>query len=153
MTTVDPTLLQRVILPRSGDPMSVRALYMDERTGLRLGTPPPLPGGKVPKVDLVGSAVSTRRLRAVSRTSAVVPEQSEVSFAAYFNAFAAGYWRHWSALTAVRLHLQLRGTGRVDVYRANADGSPIFVRGVVLERAGEHTVDLELDPRRFEEGG
>ena len=31
-----------------------------------------------------------------------------MSFAAYFNAFAAGYWRHWSALTAVRLHLQLR---------------------------------------------
>ena len=71
-----------------------------------------------------------------------MPEQSEVSFAAYFNAFAAGYWRHWSALTAVRLHLQLRGTGRVDVYRTKADGSPIFVRGVVLERAGEHTVDL-----------
>ena len=47
MTTADPTLLQRVILPRSGDPMSVRALYMDERTGLALATVPALPGATV----------------------------------------------------------------------------------------------------------
>ena len=38
------TLLQRVILPRSGDPMSVRALYMDERTGIALATVPAAPG-------------------------------------------------------------------------------------------------------------
>src|SRR5919109_379815 len=34
------SLLQRVILPRSGDPMSVRSLYMDERNALRLTTVP-----------------------------------------------------------------------------------------------------------------
>jgi galactofuranosylgalactofuranosylrhamnosyl-N-acetylglucosaminyl-diphospho-decaprenol beta-1,5/1,6-galactofuranosyltransferase len=34
------TLLQRVILPRPGDPMTVRALYMDEGTGLRMATVP-----------------------------------------------------------------------------------------------------------------
>ena len=128
------TLLQRVILPRAGDPMAVRALYVDEHTGIRLATVPAPPGYPPRKdVPLTGIATTGRRLRVLSRTSAVVPEQSEVSFAAYFNAFAAGYWRHWSALTAVRLHLQLRGTGRVDVYRTKADGSPIFVRGVVLD--------------------
>ncbi|HEX3257711.1 MAG TPA: glycosyltransferase family 2 protein, partial [Pseudonocardia sp.] len=148
------TLLQRVILPRAGEPMAVRALYVDEHTGIRLATVPAPPGYPPRKdVPLTGIATTGRRLRVLSRTSAVVPEQSEVSFAAYFNAFAAGYWRHWSVLTAVRLHLQLRGTGRVDVYRTKADGSPIYVRGVVLDRAGEHTVDLELDLRPFEDGG
>ena len=148
------TLLQRVILPRAGDPMAVRALYVDEHTGIRLATVP-APPGFPPREDtpLAGIATTGRRLRVLSRTSAVVPEQSEVSFAAYFNAFAAGYWRHWSTLTAVRLRLTLRGAGRVDVYRTKADGSPIHVRGVALERAGEHNVDLELDLRPFEDGG
>src|SRR5690349_7503129 len=83
-------LLQRVILPRTGDPMSVRALYLDERTGIRLTTVPDVAGRAEPpkRVSLAGSGVSVRRLRATSRTSAVVPEQSEVSFGAYFNAFA-----------------------------------------------------------------
>ena len=153
-TATTATLLQRVILPRAGDPMAVRALYLDEHTGIRLATVPALPG--MPprqEMPLAGIASTGRRLRVLSRISAVVPEQSEVSFAAYFNAFAAGYWRHWSTLTAVRLRLTLRGSGRVDVYRTKADGSPIYVRGVVLERPGEHAVDLELDLRPFEDGG
>ncbi|WP_219416613.1 glycosyltransferase [Pseudonocardia nigra] len=147
-------LLQRVILPRSGDPMSVRSLYMDEGTGIRLNTvPAPIGAPPAPSVSLTGSAVSSRRLRATSRTSAVLPEQSEVSFGAYFNAFAAGYWRHWSRLTEVHLRLTLEGSGRVDVYRTKADGSPIFVRGVVLAAPGRQDLDLDLDLRPFEDGG
>ena len=116
MTTADSTLLQRVILPRSGDPMSVRALYMDERTGLALTTVPQLPGAPVhDPVHLEGSADTGRRLRVTSRTSAGLPEQSEVSFGAYFNAFAAGYWRRWSRLTEV--HLRLLGAEGVKVMR------------------------------------
>src|SRR4029078_10188795 len=42
---------------------------------------------------------------------------------------------------------------RVHVSRTNADCSPIYVRGVVLQRATKHTVDLELDLRPFEDGG
>ena len=154
MTTVDPTLLQRVILPRSGDPMSVRALYMDERTGLALATVPPSPGVVVHSpVHLEGAAVTGRRLRVTSRTSAALPEQSEVSFGAYFNAFAAGYWRHWTPLTEIRLKLRLEGSGRVDVYRSKAEGARIHERGVVLGTRGVHEVDIALDLRPFEDGG
>jgi galactofuranosylgalactofuranosylrhamnosyl-N-acetylglucosaminyl-diphospho-decaprenol beta-1,5/1,6-galactofuranosyltransferase len=148
------TLLQRVILPRAGDPMTVRALYIDERTGLHLATTPLVPGATVThRVHLSGSAVTGRRLRVTSRTSACVPEQSEVSFAAYFNAFAAGYWRHWTPLTEVRLRMRLEGTGRVDVYRSKADGSQIHVCGEVLDDPGRHDVDIALDLRPFEDGG
>ena len=148
------SLLQRVILPRSGDPMSVRSLYMDERTGIRLTTvPAPVGAPPAPRLDLVGSSMSARRLRATSRTSAVVPEQSEVSFGAYFNAFAAGYWRRWTRLTEVHLRLTLEGAGRIDVYRTKADGSQIFERGEVLPGPGRHELDMRLDLRPFEDGG
>ncbi|MDN5747518.1 MAG: glycosyltransferase, partial [Pseudonocardia sp.] len=132
--------------------MSVRALYLDERTGIRLNTPPPLPGAApLREVSLIGTAATARRLRVTSRTSALVPEQSEVSFGAYFNAFAAGYWRHWSALTEVHLRLTLSGSGRVDVYRTKADGAQIFVGGEVVD--GHLDLDMPLDLRPFEDGG
>ena len=154
MSTADSTLLQRVILPRAGDPMSVRALYMDERTGLGPRHRPAVPGAVVQNpVHLEGAAVTGRRLRVTSRTSASLPEQSEVSFGAYFNAFAAGYWRHWTPLTEVRLKLRLEGSGRVDVYRSKAEGAKIHERGVVLGTRGVHEVDIALDLRPFEDGG
>lgn len=154
MTNDGSTLLQRVLLPRSGDPMSVRALYVDERTGLALTTVPTVPGIPVKSpVYLEGSAVTGRRLRVTSRTSACVPAQSEASFGAYFNAFAAGYWRRFTALTEIRLRLRLEGSGRVDVYRTKADGARIHERGVVLRDRGEHDLDVALDLRPFEDGG
>jgi galactofuranosylgalactofuranosylrhamnosyl-N-acetylglucosaminyl-diphospho-decaprenol beta-1,5/1,6-galactofuranosyltransferase len=147
-------LLQRVILPRSGDPMSVRSLYMDERTGIRLTTMPSAAGEPVRKIlNLAGSSLGARRLHTTSRTSAVVREQSEVSFGAYFNAFAAGYWRRWSALTEVYLRLDVQGAGRVDVYRTKADGSHIFEYGEVVAGPGRRQVEVRLDLRPFEDGG
>ncbi|MFP5254077.1 MAG: glycosyltransferase, partial [Actinomycetes bacterium] len=147
-------LLQRVILPRSGDPTSVRSLYLDERTGIRLApVPVPLGGPPTPQVNLLGSAVGARRLRPTSRTAAVVPEQSEVSFGAYFNAFAASYWRRWSVLTSVQLRLDLEGAGRVDVYRTKADGSQIFEKSAVLHGEARQDLVFDLDLRPFEDGG
>lgn len=152
-TATTRSLLQRVILPRAGDPMTVRALYMDEGTGLRIVTAPSPPGVFAPQFDLTGAISGDRRLRTLSRTSAVLAGQSEVSFAAYFNAFAAGYWRRWTRLTSVQLRLTVEGAGRVDVYRSKADGTQIFERGVVLPDGGRHELDLRLDLRPFEDGG
>ncbi|WP_296375157.1 glycosyltransferase [Pseudonocardia sp.] len=153
------SLLQRVILPRAGDPMSVRSLYMDERTGIRLTTMPSMPGEPVRKIlNLAGSSLGARSLTATSRTSAVVKEQSEVSFGAYFNAFAASYWRRWSALTEVRLRLEVEGDGRVDVYRTKYDGSHIYEHGEVIGGGangsrGRRWIEIPLDLRPFEDGG
>ncbi len=148
------SLLQRVILPRSGDPMSVRSLYMDEKTGIRLTTMPSAPGELLKNVvNLSGSSIGARRLNATSRTSAVVSAESEVSFGAYFNAFAASYWRRWSSLTEVHLRLEVEGAGRVDIYRTKADGSQIFESGHVVAGPGRHHVDVPLDLRPFEDGG
>ena len=115
---------------------------------------PTTPGEPVRKVlNLSGSTYGARKLHATSRTSAVVSEQSEVSFGAYFNAFAASYWRRWSILTEVHLRLDVEGSGRIDVYRTKADGSHIFEHGEVIEGPGRRQVEVTLDLRPFEDGG
>ena len=66
------SLLSRVILPRPGEPLDVRKLY------------------------IVESDTNARRAHAPTRTSLEIGAESEVSFATYFNAFPARYWRRWS---------------------------------------------------------
>jgi galactofuranosylgalactofuranosylrhamnosyl-N-acetylglucosaminyl-diphospho-decaprenol beta-1,5/1,6-galactofuranosyltransferase len=150
------TLLQRVILPRRADPMAVRALYVDERpANVRPARPQVGATGRtasrdVEVVTLAGSGA--RRVRALSRTSVQVPAQTDVSFASYFNAFPASYWRRWSTLRTLRLRLAVEGAGRVDVYRSKADATQIHVHGELIE-GDRRELDIELDLTPFEDGG
>ena len=102
------SLLQRIILPRPGEPLDVRKLYIEE------------------------SETNARRAHATSRTTLQIGEESEVSFATYFNAFPASYWRRWSTLTSVVLRVELTGAARVDVYRSKATGARISVGGTEI---------------------
>ena len=88
------SLLARVILPRPGEPLDVRKLYIEEST------------------------TNSKRAHAPSRTTLEIGAESEVSFATYFNAFPASYWRRWSTLESVVLRVEVTGTARVDVYRS-----------------------------------
>jgi galactofuranosylgalactofuranosylrhamnosyl-N-acetylglucosaminyl-diphospho-decaprenol beta-1,5/1,6-galactofuranosyltransferase len=160
-SSIEPptTLLQRVILPRKADPLAVRALYVDEQpdTGRRVasrtgsGTTTTTTGREG---DAPPTSSTTRRVRTLSRTSVRVPEQSEVSFAAFFNAFPASYWRRWSILRSLHLRLDVEGGGRVDVYRSKADATQIHVHGELVEVAeGRRELDIALDLTPFEDGG
>jgi galactofuranosylgalactofuranosylrhamnosyl-N-acetylglucosaminyl-diphospho-decaprenol beta-1,5/1,6-galactofuranosyltransferase len=156
------TLLQRVILPRRADPVAVRALYVDEQPAIARRVWP-LVGGAAPHprdvdIEVTLANPNARRVRALSRTSVQVPEQTEVSFAAYFNAFPASYWRRWTALRTLHLRLDVEGAGRVDVYRSKADATQIHVHGELIESptdgtAGRCQLDIELDLTPFEDGG
>ncbi|WP_242676882.1 glycosyltransferase [Rhodococcus sp. ABRD24] len=119
-------MLQRVLLPRAGEPLDVRSLYMEE------------------------SATNARRAHATSRTSVSIGAESEVSFCSYFNAFPASYWRRWSVLGSVILRLELSGHCRVDVYRSKADASRIHVEGKEFR---EGVLEFEIDLGPFEDGG
>jgi len=119
-------LLQRVLLPRAGEPLDVRSLYIEE------------------------SETNSRRAHATSRTSVSIGAESEVSFCSYFNAFPASYWRRWSILESVVLRIELSGHCRVDVYRSKADGSRIHIEGKEF-REGVLEFDIDLGP--FEDGG
>src|SRR4051794_37223937 len=120
------TLLQRVILPRPGDPLKVRSLYVDENR--------------------------EHRVKSATRADATVAAGSEVSFATYFNAFPASYWRRWTVLSTVVLSMRMSGPGRVDVYRSKADGSIIHVTGTTTTGA-DRALEFELDLTPFEDGG
>jgi galactofuranosylgalactofuranosylrhamnosyl-N-acetylglucosaminyl-diphospho-decaprenol beta-1,5/1,6-galactofuranosyltransferase len=126
------SLLSRVILPRPGEPLDVRKLYIEEST------------------------TNARRAHAPTRTTLEIGTESEVSFATYFNAFPASYWRRWSILESVVLRVELVGTARVDVYRSKATGARITVGGSAVS-SGDSGVpavaefEIGIDP--FEDGG
>ncbi len=126
------SLLARIILPRPGEPLDVRKLYIEE------------------------SATNVRRAHAPSRTTLEIGSESEVSFATYFNAFPASYWRRWSTLETVVLRVELTGSARVDVYRSKATGARITVGGAEVSGGDSHEpavaeFEIGLDP--FEDGG
>ena len=126
------SLLSRVILPRPGEPLDVRKLYITE------------------------ADTNSRRAHAPTRTSLDIGGESEVSFATYFNAFPASYWRRWSILDAVVLRIELTGAARVDVYRSKATGARISVAGAPAVSESDDkpaVVEFEISLAPFEDGG
>ena len=135
--------LQRILLPKLGEPRDVRSLY------------------------LVEPETNAGRVRAHSRTSATIPAGDEVSFETYFNAFPASYWRRWTNLDNVVLRLELSGTARVDIYRSKIDGARIAVTGEVVGDLGAaaegaeakvdgkdvHVCEIPVPLTQFEDGG
>ena len=69
------TLLQRILMPRPADPRKLRTLYLDEERA--------------------------ERIRVDNRSTGHLSAGDEISFATYFNAFPASYWRRWTVLTSV----------------------------------------------------
>ncbi|MCB1263830.1 MAG: glycosyltransferase [Mycobacterium sp.] len=124
-------LLARVILPRPGEPLDVRKLYIEE------------------------SETNAQRAHATTRTTLQIGAESEVSFATYFNAFPASYWRRWSTLTSVVLRVELTGVARVDVYRSKATGARISVGGAEIagDGPGPAAMEFEVGLEPFEDGG
>src|ERR1700741_4808419 len=131
MTSKAVSPLARVILPRPGEPLDVRKLYIEE------------------------SITNARRAHATSRPSMEIDKESEVSFATYFNAFPASYWRRWTICKSVVLRVEVTGTGRVDVYRTKATGARIFAQGRQFVGTGDQpaVVEIEVGLQPFEDGG
>src|ERR1700712_3679272 len=115
------SLLSRIILPRPGEPLDVRKLYVEE------------------------SSTNSRRAHAQTRTTLEIGAESEVSFATYFNAFPASYWRRWSILTSVVLRVDLTGSARVDVYRSKSSGVQITVGGSAVGNDSGEPASAEFE--------
>lgn len=121
--------LQRVIMPRDTDPLDVRPLYIDEP--------------------------SSAHCRVSSRRSVTVPKSGRASFATYFNAFPASYWKRWTRVERVVLRLDVRGSGRVDVYRSKPNGDIVHLQGRPVHggRSQVVRVEFEISLMPFEDGG
>ncbi|HZA16627.1 MAG TPA: glycosyltransferase [Pseudonocardiaceae bacterium] len=124
-------VLHRVMMPRADDPPDVRPLYLDEPENLH---------GRTSEV--------------VSRSTVRLPPWSQLSFATYFNAFPASYWKRWTRVEEVALRLSVLGCGRVDLYRSKPNGDVVHLEGKQLN-TGDSVIELEfresLAP--FEDGG
>ena len=148
------TLLQRVILPRAGDPMAC-ARCTSTSTPASRWPPCPPPPGFPPRARRAPRGHRGHRAAAAGALahSAVRAGAERGVVRGVLQRVRRRLLAALDAAHRVRLRLRARGRGRVDVYRTKADGSPIHARGVVLDTAGVHTVDMELDLRPFEDGG
>jgi len=121
-------VLWRVILPKESDPLDVRPLYLDEP-------------------ENVNCTVTSRR-------HVQVPTSARVSFASYFNAFPASYWKRWTTVETVTLHLKVRGAGRVEVYRSKPNGDLVHLKGTAVHAEDEwQTLEFDVALTPFEDGG
>jgi galactofuranosylgalactofuranosylrhamnosyl-N-acetylglucosaminyl-diphospho-decaprenol beta-1,5/1,6-galactofuranosyltransferase len=128
----DETLLQRLVLPRAGESAGVRRLYVEHPNS------------------------ATPRAHAIDRSRLRMRPDTEVSFATYFNAFPAAYWRRWTTLRSVVLQVELSGRAGVQVYRSKSDAAPVLldsaVTGVGIGDQSQ-TLRFELPLTAFEDGG
>jgi galactofuranosylgalactofuranosylrhamnosyl-N-acetylglucosaminyl-diphospho-decaprenol beta-1,5/1,6-galactofuranosyltransferase len=86
------------------------------------------------------------------RRGMAVPPGERLSFASYFNAFPASYWRRWTVATSVELRVLVTGAATVTVYRSNSRGNPQRVASEnTASRFGHLTFELPLAP--FGDGG
>ena len=122
--TLEP--VQRILLPKRGEPVDVRMLY------------------------LIESEQNRERLSWSGRTSVTIPAGEEASFETYFNAFPAAYWRRWSQLKSIILSMDVEGEANISLYRSKQDGQRIAVANHVVT-TGHHEFELPL--KNFEDGG
>ena len=140
-----PRVLQRVVLPIDGD-TDVLPLYVEGTMGrVSVGD-----GGRLRVEDLPGPQ---RLDQILGRGRYRVPELTRSSFATFFNAFPAAYWRRWTSVSSVRLMIRVSGPARVSVYRSNARGN--IQRQEAATVPAEQTRDLEFDLTlmSFSDGG
>ncbi|WP_231329663.1 glycosyltransferase [Actinomadura graeca] len=135
-------VVQRVVMPVDRD-LDVLALYVEGEIGR---------GAEA----LAAEAAAEDGIAAadvVGRRSVVVPVGGRASFATYFNAFPASYWRRWTNVDEVVLRVRMRGQASVIVYRSSAKGHVQRVASVRIDSdvPREETFRLTLGP--FIDGG
>ncbi len=138
-------VLQRVVLPVEGD-QDAMPLYVD-------GDLMAAPASNDPKAPTTVAAPGTGPTtdQVLGRTRFAVPTGTRASFATYFNAFPASYWRRWSVVETVRLVVRTSGAGTVVVYRSNAKGNVQRVAAEVV--SGPTTSEFDLPLKPFNDGG
>ena len=134
-------ILARVVFPTDGD-LDVLPLYVD--------------GQQVPVAVQDGETVLPVHYdqnpdQVLGRRSYRLEHGERASFATYFNAFPAGYWRRWSTLRTVSLRVRTSGEGTLIVYRSSARGTVARVTARPLKDRTDTVVPLGL--AEFGDGG
>ena len=175
--TAEPTsslrVLQRVIFP--GEDLDLVPLYVEtnlERGAADLAselafealTGKKSNGSGLPVSNAaVGEAQSSIRFGADvpaypfedagPRRSALITGGRRVSFATYFNAFPASYWRRWTTIEAVTLRLRLAGECKVILYSSTARGHSHPIETISIHSDEPGTIERTLPLKPFIDGG
>jgi galactofuranosylgalactofuranosylrhamnosyl-N-acetylglucosaminyl-diphospho-decaprenol beta-1,5/1,6-galactofuranosyltransferase len=166
-------VLQRVIFP--GEDLDVVPLYVEtdmERGAAELAAElanEALTGRQAGTISVpvanaaVGEAQSSIRFGADvpaylteavgPRRSALITEGRRVSFATYFNAFPASYWRRWTTVESVTLRIRLAGESKIVLYRSTAKGFSHPVETISVDADVPETVQRTLPLAPFIDGG
>jgi galactofuranosylgalactofuranosylrhamnosyl-N-acetylglucosaminyl-diphospho-decaprenol beta-1,5/1,6-galactofuranosyltransferase len=165
-------VLQRVVFP--GDDLDVVPLYVEtkmDRGASELAaemaaeelTGRKVTGGTATGSAAVGEAQSSIRFGADvpaflieetgPRRSAVITAGCRVSFATYFNAFPASYWRRWTTVDAVTLRIRLAGESKIILYQSTARGHSHPIETINVESDDRETIERTLPLAPFIDGG
>ncbi len=166
-------VLQRVIFP--GDDLDVVPLYVEtnlERGGAELANEqmtealgitttlavttdaPGASGGEVASIIRFGSALPAYLVEETgSRRTAMISEGRRVSFATYFNAFPASYWRRWTTINSVSLRIRIEGESTIILYRSTAKGHSHPVATIDIKSDLPQTIERVLPLEPFIDGG
>jgi galactofuranosylgalactofuranosylrhamnosyl-N-acetylglucosaminyl-diphospho-decaprenol beta-1,5/1,6-galactofuranosyltransferase len=170
--TREARVLQRVVFP--GDDLDVVPLYVEtkmDRGASELAAEmaaEELTGRKVTGGTSTGSAAAGEAQSSIRfgadvpaylieeagpGRSAVITNGCRVSFATYFNAFPASYWRRWSTVDAVTLRIRLAGESKVILYRSSARGHSHPIETINVESDDPETIERTLPLAPFIDGG
>ncbi|MFE7631208.1 glycosyltransferase [Kocuria sp. NPDC057446] len=146
-------VLQELVFPAK-DRFPTQPLYLDSRADT--GTAAQQEDAKEQRpqivVNVASDAGAASGVAILGRTSVRVPARSTVSFATYFNAFPASYWRHNTHLREVVLRVRTTGLGSVNVHSSNARGESVPVS--VHEVSGaDRLTEVVLPLTAFADGG
>ena len=166
-------VLQRVVFP--GDDLDIVPLYVEtnmERGASELAAElanEALTNSKAGTVSVpvanaaVGETQSSIRFGADvpgyliddagPRRSALIREGCRVSFATYFNAFPASYWRRWTTVQSVTLRIRLAGESKIVLYRSTAKGFSHPVETISVDADEPETIQRTLSLAPFIDGG
>lgn len=96
-------------------------------------------------------ATVTRGVAQRRRAGVFLHPNATVSTNTYFGRFPASYWQRWTAVSEVRVHAQVAGSGRISVVASDSLGRPRTV--AVSDVTDGQEVHLTVGIDRFLDGG
>jgi galactofuranosylgalactofuranosylrhamnosyl-N-acetylglucosaminyl-diphospho-decaprenol beta-1,5/1,6-galactofuranosyltransferase len=119
--------------PERGAAELAAELAAEAMTGFKPASAPAVTGavGDAQPVIRFGADVPAHPSEdAGPRRSAVISQGRRASFATYFNAFPASYWRRWTTVDSVTLRVRLAGESTLVLYRSTARGHSHLVETI-----------------------
>ena len=120
-------VLQRVMAPAGDDAVASLYVARSQRSAAATANSEPLAGIH-------------------RRAPLIVEAGTRASFGTFFNAFPAGYWRRWTAISHIELTVGVDAPASIEIFRSDARGQATRVRAIELVPANPEEVTRATAP-------